>query len=144
MLLSPLEIRRITICTWRTENSATLEQTAAQFECSTSAVSQAERWFKSNRLHNLEAHKRLMQCRAEKIKQLRWLQRKMRAAERWYKSNDRPAPMSAVAQFSRSWNQIHTEIAELDGLINRVLNVNVGGADGNELKITLHTENGGN
>lgn len=145
MLLSPLEVRRLTMITWRTENNATIEQTAEEFDCSVSAVSQAERWYRDNRLHNLEAYERLKECRAEKRKQLRWLERKMKAVEKHYRDLEepRPVPISSAAQFSRSWNQIHTELAELDGLINRVLNVNVGGQDGNELKITLHTENGG-
>ena len=145
MLLSPLEVRRLTMITWRTENNATIEQTAEEFDCSVSAVSQAAKWYKDNRLHNLDAYDRLRECRAEKRKQLRWLERKMKAVEKHYRDLEepRPVPISSAAQFSRSWNQIHTELAELDGLINRVLNVNVGGQDGNELKITLHTENGG-
>jgi len=144
MLLTPLEVRRITMITWRTNHNATIEGTAAEFECSVSAVSSAEKWYRDNRLHNLEAYERLKECRAEKRKQLRWLERKMKATERWYKDNGRPVPISSVAPFSREWNKIHTEIAELDGLINRVLNVNIGGQDGNELKITLHTDDGGN
>ena len=145
MLLSPMEVRRITLVSWKSENNATIEETAEQFECSISAVSSAERWYRDNRLHNLEAHKRLTECRAEKRKQLRWLERKMKAVEKHYRNDcdpPRPVPISSAAQFSREWDKIHTGIAELDGLINRVLNVNVGGVDGNELKITLHTDDG--
>ena len=156
MLLSPMEVRRITLVSWKSENNATIEETAEQFECSVSAVSSAERWYRDNRLHNLEATERLLECRAEKRKQLRWLERKMKAVEKYYRDGfanpedldqlprkkKRPVPISVAAQFSREWDKIHTGIAELDGLINRVLNVNVGGVDGNELKITLHTDDG--
>ena len=137
--------------TWWTNNNATIEDTAAQFECSTSAVSQAEKWYRDNRLHNLEAYERLKECRAEKRKQLRWLERKMRAIEKHYRDGEskageditlaashkkkKPVPMSTVALFSREWNKIHTEIAELDGLINRVLNVT--SPDGKSLTFTL-------
>ncbi len=135
MLLSPLEVRRLTMITWRTENNATIEQTAEEFDCSVSAVSQAAKWYKANRLHNLEAYERLKECRAEKRKQLRWLERKMKATEKWYRDNGRPTPISSVTPFSREWNKIHTEIAELDGLINRVLNVT--SPDGKSLTFTL-------
>lgn len=141
MLLTATELRRIDYITWRTQNKATLEETAAHFELSVSAISNAERWYTANRLHNLEAYQRLKECRAEKLKHLRWLERKMKAIEKHYRGSrlaaddislgaakaKRPVPMSTVAQFSREWGRTHTEIAELDGLINRVLNVQIQG-----------------
>jgi hypothetical protein len=43
----------------------------------------------------------------------------------------------ALTSLSRELREVRTKIAELEGLYKQTVNVNIGGQEGNELKLTI-------
>jgi hypothetical protein len=139
-VLSPSKRRYVEICTYKINNPDTSnEKVGAHFDVERRTVDRAIAWGRKQGLFQPDGEK-LRQHIAEWREHERWLEQELRLQKRDARKDDgRRAPMQsfALTSLSRELREVRTKIAELEGLYKQTVNVNIGGQEGNELKLTI-------
>lgn len=124
MKLTALEVRRISICT-RKNQGATLSELADEFDCSVSAISNAIAWGKSNRYFNIAASLNVNAAIVSLQKRQTDLDKQFKL--RMKHSESKALPTAFLSMYFRETRRYELAIAELAGLLNRTMNVDVSG-----------------